>query len=163
MRPGLACMLCLTSSGKRVENRLSSSPSLLQTCQRQIRPRRDLSGSHLLPSEYKDAYYRTDSFCSAPAHQSVRQYRCSRKSVSPGGLKCVSLFSWVCLGIWSAVEKSIISVVALVCGSTRKMVKRGECLPSSGSIISHLWSGLFLRMVSSVRVVLVIDECARIG
>ena len=39
---------------------MSSSPLLLQTCQRQIRLRNDLSGSHLLPSMYKDVYYRTN-------------------------------------------------------------------------------------------------------
>src|SRR5215469_14547963 len=50
----------------------------------------------------------------------------------------------------SALGKSIISVVALVCGSTRRNVKSGESLPNSGSIISHLWSGWFLRMGSSV-------------
>ena len=54
----LACMLCLTSSGKRVGNRLSSFAN--RSCKRQIRLRSDLSGSHLLPSEYTDVYYRTD-------------------------------------------------------------------------------------------------------
>ena len=31
-----------------------------RSCKRQIRLRSDLSGSHLLPSEYKDVYYKTD-------------------------------------------------------------------------------------------------------
>src|SRR6476619_1506530 len=58
MRHGVACML-FNFFRTAVENRSSSSPSLLQTCQRQIRLCSDLSGSQL-PREHKDVYYRTD-------------------------------------------------------------------------------------------------------
>ena len=47
MRHGLACMLSLTSSGKRVGIDRLRCQSLLQICKRQIRLRSDLSGSQL--------------------------------------------------------------------------------------------------------------------
>src|ERR1017187_5479912 len=46
--------------------------------------------------------------------------------------------------------KSIISVVALVRGSTRRIVKIGESFPRSGSIFSHCWLGRFFRIASSI-------------
>src|SRR5262245_41583314 len=49
-----------------------------------------------------------------------------------------------------AEGKSIINVVALVCGSTRRTVNNGESLPRLGSIISHFWSDRFFRIASSV-------------
>ena len=52
IRPGLGLHGLLNFLRKASRTRLSSSPSLLQTCQRQIRLRNDLSGSHLLPSVY---------------------------------------------------------------------------------------------------------------
>ncbi len=71
-RHGLPCMLCLTPSGKRVGNRLSSFAN--RSCKRQIRLRSDLSGSHLLPSEYPDVYYRTDPL---PPHLGWPSRRCA--------------------------------------------------------------------------------------